>query len=72
MRHLLRKVSSGAARMWCRRMHPAPMWPIHNHYVCPRCQRQWPVLWMQKDDLPQAGAKESHGVRHLHPAQRSL
>jgi hypothetical protein len=72
MLNLFEKVSSGASRMWCRRMHPAPMWPIHNHYICPRCQRQWPVLWSQKEEMEQATAKESHRAQRLQPAERSL
>jgi hypothetical protein len=72
MLHLFEKVSSGASRMWCRRMHPAPMWPIHNHYICPQCQRQWPVLWSQKEEMGRAATKESHRAQQLQPAERSL
>ena len=71
MRGLLQRVSSGAGRLWCRSMHPAPMWPIHNHYICPRCQRQWPVPWMDNTQ-ERNPAQESQAVRQLRPAQRSL
>jgi transposase-like protein len=30
---------------WCYLMHPDPMWPIHGRYVCPKCQRSYPVPW---------------------------
>lgn len=30
---------------WCRLMHPAPMWPRHGHYQCPKCQRVYQVPW---------------------------
>ncbi len=66
MRTLLQWVSTGAGRIWCRRMHPAPMWPINNHYVCPRCQRQWPVHWqVEHRSAPQQ-------VRQLRPADRRI
>lgn len=32
-------------RMWCRVMHDSPMWPIHGHYQCGSCGRQFPVRW---------------------------
>jgi hypothetical protein len=64
MLRLLQRVSSGVGRVWCRRMHPAPMWPIHNHYVCPTCQREWPVPWLEnKRDAPCATNEEMRAVR---------
>ncbi len=59
MRRLFRRVSSGAGRVWCRSMHPAPMWPIHNHYVCPQCQRQWPVRWLEQRETLEAPPVEA-------------
>jgi len=49
-------------------MHPAPMWPIHNYYVCPRCQRQWPVFWVNEQE--RAATLEHRAVR-LQPATQS-
>ena len=72
MKDLLERVSSGAARAWCRRMHPAPMWPIHNHYICPRCQREWPVPWSEKQTTRQAATVESHHMHQLQPMERAL
>ena len=72
MQDLFEKLSSEVGGFWCKKMHPAPMWPIHNYYVCPRCQRHWPVLWMKKEDLPRQTTRESHAVTQLHPAQRPL
>jgi hypothetical protein len=31
--------------LWCRYLHAAVMWPIHGHYNCRVCYRQYPVLW---------------------------
>ncbi len=42
--------------LWCKAMHPAPMWPINGHYVCPRCLRSYPVPWEQP--LPVSPAPE--------------
>jgi len=33
------------ADLWCRLMHPAPMWPVHGYYRCPTCWRQYAVPW---------------------------
>jgi hypothetical protein len=30
---------------WCSLMHPAPMWPIHGRYQCPKCNRLYRVPW---------------------------
>lgn len=71
MRDLLGQITSGVAKIWCRRMHPAPMWPIHNHYVCPRCQRQWPVLWVEQP-ASREPLNETRTVQQLQPVQRSV
>src|SRR3954470_4596534 len=31
--------------MWCRLMHATTAWPIHGHYQCVTCLRQFPVEW---------------------------
>jgi len=31
--------------LWCRLMHPTPMWPVHGHYRCPACWREYSVPW---------------------------
>jgi hypothetical protein len=30
---------------WCRTIHDAPMWPIHERYQCRKCGRVHPVPW---------------------------
>ena len=32
---------------WCIAMHTSPTWPIHGHYHCGVCGREYPVLWEQ-------------------------
>jgi hypothetical protein len=36
---------SWLADLWCRLIHPAPMWPVHGYYRCPACRRQYAVPW---------------------------
>lgn len=31
--------------LWCRSLHNSPMWPIHGHYTCRVCLRQYSVTW---------------------------
>ncbi len=33
------------AELWCKMLHPSPMWPSHGHYQCRACGRQYPVPW---------------------------
>src|SRR5262245_37589143 len=34
-----------SAKLWCKAMHPRPMWPIHGRYICPQCMREFGVPW---------------------------
>jgi hypothetical protein len=43
----MRSVLTAVRKSWCYSMHPAPMWPINGHYICPRCQTKYPVPWEQ-------------------------
>lgn len=38
-------VLDNLSRTWCTAFHPRPMWPIHGHYFCQRCNRQFAVPW---------------------------
>jgi hypothetical protein len=31
--------------LWCRSLHNGVMWPIHGHYTCRVCHRQYQVPW---------------------------
>ena len=33
------------AAVWCVVAHDSPMWPIHGHYECRVCGREYPVAW---------------------------
>jgi len=33
------------AAFWCAVAHDSPMWPIHGHYECRVCGREYPVAW---------------------------
>jgi hypothetical protein len=46
------------SQWWCRKMHSKAMWPIHGRYICPDCQREYPVAWEAA-----APAGESRGTR---------
>jgi hypothetical protein len=48
------------ARVWCKRAHTRAMWPIHGHYICAQCLRQYPVFW---EDFSPASAAGFHAVR---------
>jgi hypothetical protein len=37
------KMTETIGTLWCRLMHDAPTWPIHGHYRCRTCQRQYLV-----------------------------
>jgi hypothetical protein len=32
--------------LWCTLMHDSPTWPIHGHYACRVCGRQYQVPWL--------------------------
>ena len=37
---------------WCHLMHPAPMWPVHGQYCCPRCGLAFSVPWETRTEYP--------------------
>jgi hypothetical protein len=41
MKDLLNKVET----LWCETMHDRVMWPIHGHYKCSTCLREYPVAF---------------------------
>ena len=54
--------------MWCSATHREPMWPINGHYICRRCQRQFPVMW---EDKPVAAQRrESPTLARLSPLMK--
>jgi hypothetical protein len=33
------------SELWCRKMHPNAMWPIHGKYICKKCLREYSLAW---------------------------
>lgn len=42
---MLKTFWSFVVEFWCKLMHPTPMWPVHGHYRCRACFREYPVRW---------------------------
>jgi hypothetical protein len=38
-------------RVWCSLMHDSPTWPIHGHYECGICGRQYRVPWAEVEAI---------------------
>ena len=51
------------ADLWCRLMHPAPMWPAHGHYRCAACWREYAVPW-------EVGAVMVDRINHVSRSER--
>ncbi len=47
MIHHAFKLTDKIGRMWCRLMHESVSWPIHGHYHCWTCMRQYQVGWTE-------------------------
>jgi hypothetical protein len=45
MIRVLSTICGKAGKTWCKMMHPDPMWPVKGKYICPTCQRTYPVPW---------------------------
>ena len=45
IRMTMRKRLSRLSAAWCSIMHQATTWPIHGHYRCSQCNREFPVSW---------------------------
>jgi hypothetical protein len=66
---MLKRISGAMetpARLWCRAMHPDPMWPIHGCYRCPSCLRTYPVPW-ELPETPITPAMKEIRVTGLRP-----
>jgi hypothetical protein len=44
----LQGLLSSVSKVWCQTTHPSPMWPVNGQYRCPKCLRQFPVPWEEK------------------------
>jgi hypothetical protein len=60
-------------RLWCRRVHRRPMWPIHGKYICPRCLQEYPVYWEGAPNLrPQPANRYPEAVPVAVPVSGSV
>lgn len=57
-------------RMWCRLMHESASWPIHGHYHCWTCMRQYEVPWTAEPENTQVMTIRATGNRRLSHLQR--
>ncbi len=55
------------AELWCKLMHPDPMWPAHGRYRCPACWREYPVQWEESDGLVVQSDDPRGGDRIVRP-----
>jgi len=65
----MKRAWTQVGELWCRHMHPAPMWPVKGRYQCPTCLRAYPVAWEQGSvPAPSAsGAGAPGGARMVAP-----
>jgi hypothetical protein len=45
--------------IWCKLMHRAVTWPVHGHYHCRVCWREYPISW---EVAPVASAADASRV----------
>ncbi len=50
----MRVLGSRFVNLWCRLLHPAPMWPVNGRYRCPVCLRSYPVPWEKQPVVARA------------------
>jgi hypothetical protein len=43
----VKSLGSRLQTLWCKSVHPAPMWPVKGYYQCPVCLRSYAVPWEQ-------------------------
>jgi hypothetical protein len=46
-------------QVWCSLTHDSPMWPIHGHYECRVCGRQYRVPWAGTESMQATQVHES-------------
>ncbi|MGP8244142.1 MAG: hypothetical protein ACLQVN_06450 [Bryobacteraceae bacterium] len=57
-------MSERIASFWCRVAHTKAMWPMHGKYICPRCLREYPVVWGEVEaPAPVAAGKPAREYR---------
>lgn len=56
--------------LYCRLVHPAPMWPVNGRYTCRTCFRSYPVPW-QESPVGKPGPLVREGERTLSGIERA-
>lgn len=46
----MKRILSQLEELWCMNMHNGVMWPVHGHYRCRICLREYPVRF----EVPQS------------------
>jgi hypothetical protein len=64
---MIANLFSSIGRLWCRLVHPAPMWPVSGYYICPACLRRYPVLWEPRHAALVARAERARELRRVQP-----
>lgn len=41
---MFNKIQSSLGALWCSLAHDSVMWPVHGHYECRACGRQYPAF----------------------------
>lgn len=41
---MFEQIRSTIGTLWCTLFHDSPMWPVHGHYECRTCGRQYPAF----------------------------
>ncbi|HKE27625.1 MAG TPA: hypothetical protein VKB88_34960 [Bryobacteraceae bacterium] len=47
----IRRLQSRIGAAWCSLMHDSARWPIHGHYACGTCGRQYRVPWAEAESI---------------------
>jgi len=61
MLRVLSGLMEATGKTWCKVAHPDPMWPVKGKYICPTCQRSYPVLW-ETAEVPTHNANRAEVV----------
>lgn len=75
MKHYISGLWEGLNRVWCRWVHPMPMWPVNGQYRCPECLRTYKVMWAEPLVHPHAMETRelsAHGRRMAVVGKQSL
>jgi hypothetical protein len=55
----MKSLIDNVSRIWCVMLHSDLMWPIHGHYCCRRCLRQYRIRWNAEEQSFAAASRPS-------------